>query len=174
MTTPQTANHDASEVRQRIAIYPGTFDPITNGHVSIIKRGLRLFDKIIVTLAENPAKRSLFTLEERIDMVRQCFGSGNQRIEVASTFGLTVQFARERKAQAIIRGLRAVSDFDYELQLALMNRKLERQVETVFLMTGFRWIYISSTIIKEAACHGGDVGGLVPAHVQAALKKKCG
>ncbi len=172
MTQTQTSAPAAD--KRRVAIYPGTFDPITNGHVSIIKRGLRLFDKIIVTLAENPAKKALFSLEERVELVKQCFGPENKRIEVASTRGLTVQFARECNAQAIIRGLRAVSDFDYELQLALMNRKLERKVETVFLMTSFRWIYISSTIIKEAACHGGDVSGLVPAHVLAALKGKCG
>ncbi len=157
-----------------IAIYPGTFDPITNGHVSIIKRGLRLFDKIIITLAENQGKKPLFSINERIDLIRQCFGPNNKRVEVDLTSGLIVDYALARNAKAIIRGLRAVSDFDYEFQLALMNRKLQRKVETVFLMTGFRWIYISSTIIKDAACHGGDVSGVVPAHVLAALKQKCG
>jgi pantetheine-phosphate adenylyltransferase len=155
-----------------IAIYPGTFDPITNGHVDIIKRALRLFDKVVIAIASNSQKTPLFSIEERIDLVRNCFGPNNLRIEVDTTSGLIVDYAMQRKACAIVRGLRAVSDFDYEFQLALMNRKLERKVETVFLMTGFRWIYISSSIIKDAAKHGGDVGGVVPAHVQAALKLK--
>jgi len=155
-----------------VAIYPGTFDPITNGHVDIIKRALRLFDRVIVAIAINAQKKPLFSLEERIELIQNCFGASNQRIEVDTTSGLIVDYAMEKKACAIVRGLRAVSDFDYEFQLALMNRKLERNVETVFLMTGFRWIYISSSIIKDAAKHGGDVGGVVPAHVQTALKKK--
>jgi len=156
----------------RIAVYPGTFDPITNGHVDIIKRALRLFDKVVIAIAINSQKAPLFSLEERIELIRKCFGPNNNRIEVDTTSGLIVDYAIEKNACAIVRGLRAVSDFDYEFQLALMNRKLERKVETVFLMTGFRWIYISSSIIKDAAKHGGDVGGTVPAHVQAALKKK--
>lgn len=154
-----------------IAVYPGTFDPITNGHVDIIKRALRLFDKIIIVIALNSQKTPLFTIEERIDMIKQCF-NGNDRVEVDTTTGLMVDFAVQKGACAIVRGLRAVSDFDYEFQLALMNRKLHRRVETVFLMTGFRWIYISSSIIKDAARHGGDVSGVVPAHVKAALQAK--
>ncbi len=156
----------------RIAVYPGTFDPITNGHVDIIKRALRLFDKVVIAIAINSQKAPLFSLEERIDLIRKCFGPNNNRIEVDTTSGLIVDYTVKKNACAIVRGLRAVSDFDYEFQLALMNRKLERKVETVFLMTGFRWIYISSSIIKDAAKHGGDVGGTVPAHVQTALKKK--
>jgi len=155
----------------KIAVYPGTFDPITNGHCDIIKRALRLFDKVIIAIAINAQKSPLFTVEERIELAEKCFAR-NPRIEVETTSGLIVDYALEKKACAIIRGLRAVSDFDYEFQLALMNRKLERKVETVFLMTGFRWIYISSSIIKDAASHGGDVGGTVPAHVLAALKVK--
>lgn len=155
-----------------IAIYPGTFDPITNGHVDIIKRSLRLFDRIIIAIAINSQKKPLFSLEERIELIQNSFGSSNKRIEVDTTSGLIVDYAVRKKACAIVRGLRAVSDFDYEFQLALMNRKLERKVETVFLMPGFRWIYISSSIIKDAASHGGDVSGVVPAHVLAALKKK--
>jgi pantetheine-phosphate adenylyltransferase len=155
-----------------IAVYPGTFDPITNGHVDIIKRALRLFDRVIIALAVNAQKKPLFTLEERIELINDCFSPDNNRVEVDTTNGLIVNYAIEKKACAIVRGLRAVSDFDYEFQLALMNRKLERRVETVFLMTGFRWIYISSSIIKDAAKHNGDVGGVVPAHVQAALKRK--
>ena len=154
-----------------IAVYPGTFDPITNGHVDIIKRALRLFDKVIIVIAVNALKTPLFTIEERIDMINQCF-NGSDRVEVDTTTGLLVDFATSRGACAIVRGLRAVSDFDYEFQLALMNRKLQRRVETVFLMTGFRWIYISSSIIKDAARHGGDVSGVVPAHVKAALQAK--
>lgn len=155
-----------------IAVYPGTFDPITNGHVDIIKRALRLFDQVVVAVAINSKKTPLFDLNERIDLIKTCFGPRNTRVEVDSTSGLIVDYAIEKKACAIVRGLRAVSDFDYEFQLALMNRKLERRVETVFLMTGFRWIYISSSIIKDAAKHGGDIGGVVPAHVLAALKEK--
>jgi pantetheine-phosphate adenylyltransferase len=155
-----------------IAVYPGTFDPITNGHIDIIKRALRLFDKIIIAIAVNSQKTPLFSIEERIELVKNCFGPDNLRITVDTTSGLIVDYAMQQKACAIVRGLRAVSDFDYEFQLALMNRKLERKVETVFLMTGFRWIYISSSIIKDAAKHGGDVGGVVPAHVQTALKLK--
>jgi len=155
-----------------IALYPGTFDPITNGHIDIIKRGLHLFDKIIVTVAVNVQKTPLFSLEERCDLIRQCFTELNGRIEVACTDGLIVEYARRHQARAIIRGLRAVSDFDYEFQLALMNRRLERSVDTVFLMTGFRWIYISSTGIKNAARCQGNITGLVPAHVELALKEK--
>ncbi|WP_417912670.1 pantetheine-phosphate adenylyltransferase [Candidatus Electronema sp. TJ] len=156
-----------------IAVYPGTFDPITNGHIDIIKRSLRMFERVVVTIALNPAKNPLFSLEERISMIRQCF-TANEHVEIDTASGLIVDYAMRKNACAIIRGLRAVSDFDYELQLALMNRKLERRVETVFLMTGFRWIYISSSIIKDAARHGGDISGMVPAHVQAALKAKFG
>lgn len=152
-----------------IAIYPGTFDPITMGHIDIINRALNLFDRIIIAIAINPGKTPLFTLEQRLEMVKQCFPEDYSRIEVATVSGLLVNYAMQRGARAIIRGLRAVSDFDYEFQLALMNRKLEREVETLFLMPGFRWIYISSSIIKEAARYGGDVSELVPAHVNQLL-----
>jgi pantetheine-phosphate adenylyltransferase len=153
-----------------IAIYPGTFDPITMGHMDIIHRALNLFDRVIIAIAINPGKTPLFTIEERIDMITKCFPESHPRIEIAAVSGLIVNFAVQHGAKAIIRGLRAVSDFDYELQLALMNRKLEREVDTVFLMPAFRWIYISSTIIKDAARHGGDVSELVPAHVNQLLK----
>jgi len=154
-----------------IAIYPGTFDPITNGHLDLITRGLNLFDRIIVTIAINPGKAPLFSLEERREMILRCF-QGNDRIEVDYVSGLLVEYAAGRQARAIIRGLRAVSDFDYEFQLALMNRKLERSVESVFLMPGFRWIFISSSIVKDAARHGGNVHDLVPDHVNEMLIEK--
>ncbi len=155
-----------------LAVYPGTFDPITFGHIDIIRRGLKMFDKIIVTVAINSAKTPLFSLEERIAMVKECFVREQDRIEVESVSGLLVEYARKRQATAIIRGLRAVSDFDYEFQLALMNRKLERAVDTIFLMPGMRWIFISSSIIRDAARHGGNVNGMVPGHVVEQLKKK--
>lgn len=158
-------------VNSSIAIYPGTFDPITNGHLDLINRGLYLFDKIVVTIAVNPGKEPLFSMEERRQMILDCFEQ-EERVEVDSVSGLLVEYAASRKAKAIIRGLRAVSDFDYEFQLALMNRKLERSVESVFLMPGFRWIFISSSIVKDAARHGGNVEGLVPEHVRRMLLKK--
>ena len=152
-------------------IYPGTFDPITNGHLDLINRGLCLFDKVIVTIAINPGKKPLFSLDERKEMILECY-TEEDRVEVDTVSGLLVEYAAQRNARAIIRGLRAVSDFDYEFQLALMNRKLERSVESVFLMPGFRWIFISSSIVKDAASHGGDVGGLVPEHVEKMLIDK--
>lgn len=155
-----------------VAVYPGTFDPITNGHLDIIHRGLNLFDRVIIAIASNPSKKPLFSLEERREMIRACFSADESRVEIEDVSGLLVDFAYKRGARAIIRGLRAVSDFDYEFQLALMNRRIERDVETVFLMTGFRWIFISSSIIKDAARHGGDVSGLVPDHVCERLRQR--
>ncbi len=155
----------------RIALYPGTFDPITNGHIDIIERGLTLFDRVIVTIAINVQKVPLFSLEERTAMIRACFEDA-ERVSVGYTDGLIVDYALQNNAQTIIRGLRAVSDFDYEFQLALMNRRLERTVETVFFMTGFRWIYISSSNIKNAARCKGKITGLVPEHVERALQEK--
>ena len=162
---------DAQDQGLRIALYPGTFDPITNGHIDIIERGLHLFDRIIVTIAINVQKVPLFSLEERSAMIRECF-QNSERVIVGCTDGLIVDYALKNNAHAIIRGLRAVSDFDYEFQLALMNRRLERTVDTVFLMTAFRWIYISSSNIKNAARCKGKITGLVPEHVERALQKK--
>jgi len=162
---------DAQDQDHRIALYPGTFDPITNGHIDIIERGLHLFDKIIVTIAINVQKVPLFSLEERSAMIHECF-QNSDRVLVGCTDGLIVDYALKNNAHAIIRGLRAVSDFDYEFQLALMNRRLERTVDTVFLMTAFRWIYISSSNIKNAARCKGKITGLVPEHVERALQKK--
>jgi pantetheine-phosphate adenylyltransferase len=157
----------------RIAIYPGSFDPVTNGHIDIAKRGLKLFDHIIVAILHNPGKKSLFTIEERLEMLNESM-AGIDHIEFDTFDGLLVDYAHQRHACAILRGMRAVSDFEYEFQLALMNRKLKRQVETVFLMTGLRWIFTSSSIIKEAARFGGDVSDMVPPKVNSRLKTKFG
>ncbi|CAD7849695.1 MAG: Phosphopantetheine adenylyltransferase (EC 2.7.7.3) [Olavius algarvensis Delta 4 endosymbiont] len=158
---------------ERIAIYPGSFDPVTNGHLDIIKRGLKLFDKIIVTILHNPQKQTLFSLAERIDLLEICLDDCIN-VEVASYDGLLVDYAEQRQAHAILRGMRAVSDFEYEFQLALMNRKLKKEIQTVFLMTGLRWIFTSSSIIKEAAQFGGDIDDMVPAAVNRKLMEKIG
>jgi pantetheine-phosphate adenylyltransferase len=162
---------DQNKHEYSIAVYPGTFDPITMGHVDIIKRALNLFDKVIVAVAVNSAKDPVFSLDERIRMITDTF-DGEKRINVESVSGLLVDYAYTQKAKAIVRGIRAVSDFDYEFQLALMNRKLQREVDSIFLMPGFRWIYISSSIIKDAARNGGDVSDLVPEHVNKMLIDK--
>ena len=158
---------------ERIAIYPGSFDPVTNGHVDIARRGLNLFDKIIVAILHNPIKDFLFTVEERIEMLESSFEK-YPNIEVETFDGLLVDYAAKKKSIAILRGMRAVSDFEYEFQLALMNRRLNREVQTVFLMTGLRWIFTSSSIIKEAARFGGDIEGMVPPIVNKKLKAKFG
>ena len=158
---------------QRIAIYPGSFDPVTNGHLDIAERGLKLFDKVIVAILQNPVKSFLFTVEERLEMLELSFQK-YPNIEVETFDGLLVDYAAKRKSHAILRGMRAVSDFEYEFQLALMNRRLNREVQTVFLMTGFRWIFTSSSIIKEAARFGGDIKDMVPPIVNQKLKDKFG
>ncbi|RLB41444.1 MAG: pantetheine-phosphate adenylyltransferase, partial [Deltaproteobacteria bacterium] len=144
-----------------LAIYPGTFDPITNGHLSIIKRGLKIFERLIIAILHNPQKTPLFTLEERIEMIRDSI-QGIPNVEVDYFDGLLIDYALRKNATVILRGLRAMSDFEYEFQMALMNRKLNREIQSVFLMTDYKWFYTSSTIIKEAARFGGDVSGLVP------------
>ncbi|MBC8317034.1 MAG: pantetheine-phosphate adenylyltransferase [Desulfobulbaceae bacterium] len=148
--------------RGKIAIYPGTFDPITMGHLDIVERASEIFDKVIIAIARNPAKTTLFTIEERLQMIQECFSEDNKKVEVVAIQGLVVDYASTVGAKVLVKGLRALSDFDYEFQLALMNRRMVRDVETVFLMTGLRWIYISSSIVKDVASHGGDVQGLVP------------
>ncbi|OQX25967.1 MAG: pantetheine-phosphate adenylyltransferase [Desulfobacteraceae bacterium IS3] len=157
---------------ERTAIYPGSFDPVTNGHLDIIKRGLKLFDKIIVTILCNPSKTSFFTVEERIEMLKTSVKGFSKNVEVDSYGGLLVDYATQRGAVAILRGMRAVSDFEFEFQMALMNRKLNREVQTVFLMTGMRWIFTSSSIIKEAVRFGGDVSDMVPPIVNRKIKEK--
>ena len=155
----------------KLAIYPGSFDPVTNGHLDIIERGLKLFDKIIVAILTNPGKKFLFTLEERIQMLEVSMKKFSN-VEIGTFDGLTVDYAAQRNAQGILRGLRALSDFEYEFQMALMNRRLNREIQTVFLMTGMRWIYTSSSIIKEAAQFGGSIKGMVPPVVEKRIKKK--
>ena len=162
-----------ARVNEKIAVYPGTFDPFHNGHLEIIRRALGTFDRIIVALGVNPEKErdTIFTLEERLDMVRQSVKS-HPRIECEPFEGLLVRYAEKKGAKAIVRGLRAVSDFEYEFQLALMNRKLSRHIETFFLMTAHRYLYVSSRIIKATVLAGGSPEGLVPDYVLKTLKKK--
>ena len=158
--------------QEHIAIYPGTFDPLTSGHESLIRRGLELFDTVIVGVARDCGKNPLFTLEERVSIVEEVF-KDTPGVRVMPFSGLLVEFAARNNAKAILRGLRAVSDFDYEFQMALMNRKLEHSVQTVFLMSDLRWMYISSTNIKNVASLGGNVRGLVPDSVIPRLRKAC-
>ncbi|MEA1949693.1 MAG: pantetheine-phosphate adenylyltransferase [Thermodesulfobacteriota bacterium] len=158
---------------ERVAIYPGSFDPVTNGHIDIAERGLEIFDKIIVAILHNPVKKFLFTVEERVEMLESSF-KDYPDVTVETFDGLLVDYAARRKCIAILRGMRAVSDFEYEFQLALMNRRLKREVQTVFLMTGLRWIFTSSSIIKEAARFGGDITSIVPPLVNRKLKEKFG
>jgi pantetheine-phosphate adenylyltransferase len=156
-----------------VAIYPGSFDPITNGHVSIIESGLQCFDKLVVAVLKNPKKTSLFTAEERVEMISEHFASASN-IEVDSFDGLLVDYCRHKNVRVVLRGLRAVADFEYELQMANMNRHLNEQVETVFIMASDTYFYVSSNIVKEAATLGGDVSRLVPESVKGRLKAKLG
>jgi pantetheine-phosphate adenylyltransferase len=159
---------------KKIGIYPGTFDPITNGHLDIIKRALKLFDLVIVAVGENPQKQALFSLEEKVYLIKEAIKElpENHRIEVEAFSGLLVEFAKKKSACAIIRGLRAVSDFEYEMQIALMNRKLSNSIDTVFLLTSLKWMFLSSSIVKEVAKLGGNVDDLVPKIVAEKLKEK--
>ncbi len=157
-----------------VAVYPGTFDPITNGHLDILERALRLFDRVIVTIAVNQRKAPLFTTEERIRFIKDAMPAAGNRLEFASFDGLLVDFCRDHKARVIVRGLRALADFEYEFQFAHMNRRLAPNVDTVFFMTDERNHYVSSSLVKEVASLGGDVTGLVPAPVVTALAEKYG
>jgi pantetheine-phosphate adenylyltransferase len=155
----------------RVAICPGTFDPVTNGHLDLIERGLRIFDEVIIAAALNPKKAPLFSIDERLKMIRESVQEfPNVRVEAFD--GLLVDYANSRGCIAIIRGLRAISDFEYELQMALMNRRLDRHIETVFMMPSEEYSFLSSTIVKEAASFGGSVIGLVPEAVEKAVREK--
>jgi pantetheine-phosphate adenylyltransferase len=154
-------------------IYPGTFDPLTNGHVSLIRRGCEIFGNLIVAVANDTPKNTLFTIDERVKMVQEVF-EDQPDVEVEPFSGLLVDYVEHWGRAVILRGLRAVSDFEYEFQLALMNRKLKRSVQTLFLMTDYQWLFTSSTVVKGAAKLGGEVRGLVPVPVYKALRRKFG
>jgi len=157
----------------KIVIYPGSFDPITNGHLDLIQRGLKIFDEIVVAIAVNPVKQPLFTIEERLDLIREVL-KDQPRVRIDHFTGLLVDFVRQQNTNVILRGLRAVSDFDYEFQLALMNRRLAPEIETVFLMTSLKWVFLSSSILKEAVSLGGLVEDIVPPVVFQRLREKFG
>jgi pantetheine-phosphate adenylyltransferase len=154
-----------------LAVYPGTFDPITNGHVDILRRALKIFDNVVVALAENVRKAPLFTIDERRKLIGDALKQ-DARLEIDAFQGLLADYCRRRRASVVIRGLRALADFEYEFQSAHMNRRLAPDVETLFLMTGEESFYVSSSLVKEVALMGGDVSGLVPAGVAAALADK--
>lgn len=155
-----------------VAIYPGSFDPLTNGHLSLIQRGLRMFDRLVVAVVVNPKKTPLFSVEERRQMIQEAVK--DPRVEVDAFQGLLVDYVRQKKINVILRGLRAVSDFEHEFQMANMNRKLYPQFETVFMMTGEDYFYISSNMVREVASLGGNVKGLVPENVYTRLLAKFG
>ena len=155
----------------RTAIYPGSFDPLTNGHLDVIQRAAKLFDRVIVAVAKNDSKQPLFTLTERLALVKAAI-QHLPHVEADSFDGLLIEYAARQKAQAVVRGLRAVSDFEFEFQLALMNRKLDENIETIFMMPKDTYTFLSSRIVKEIARLGGDVSPFVPPHVQVALRKK--
>ena len=157
------------------AIYPGSFDPVTNGHLDIIERGCKLFDEIIIAVLVNPEKHALFSVEERREILEEAatlIESGGCRLRVDSFRGLLVRYAVEQRADAIVRGIRAISDYEYELQMALMNRRQEPAIETVFMMAGEAYSYVSSRLVKEVFSLGGTIGGLVPATVEERMRLK--
>jgi len=154
-----------------IAIYPGSFDPLTNGHIDLVERAARLFDNLILAVVHNPSKNPLFSVEERMEMLREA-ASPFPNVEVDSFEGLLVNYASMKRAGVLIRGIRAISDYEYELQMALMNRRLRPEIETVFLMAGEAYSFVSSRMVKEACRLGGDVSGLVPASTELRLREK--
>lgn len=162
-----------SEQRNRLAVYPGSFDPLTNGHVDIIRRGARLFDRIVVAILVNIDKAPLFTAAERVEIARQVFRD-DPAVEVETFDGLLVDYAARRGADVIVRGLRAISDFEFEMQMALMNRRLSQSLETVFMMPDERYTYLSSRLAKEVFALGGSLAGLVPEVVETRLRRKAG
>ncbi len=158
---------------ERIAIYPGSFDPITNGHADIVQRTLTMFDRVVVAIANNPRKAPLFSVDERRQHIHEAVAH-NPRVEVDAFEGLLIEYVQRRGARIVVRGLRALADFEYEFQLAHMNRRLGKGIDTVFLMTSEKDFYVSSSLVKEVAQLGGDVTGLVPPSVERALKEKFG
>ncbi|HEX7316550.1 MAG TPA: pantetheine-phosphate adenylyltransferase [Pyrinomonadaceae bacterium] len=161
----------------RRAIYPGSFDPVTNGHLDIIERGSKLFDEIIIAVLVNPEKRALFTVEERVEILEEVLKlieSGNCRLRVGSFQGLLMRYAVEQQANAVVRGIRAISDYEYELQMALMNRRQEPGIETVFMLAAESYSYVSSRLVKEVYSLGGTIEGLVPATVEERMRVKIG
>jgi pantetheine-phosphate adenylyltransferase len=154
----------------RRAIYPGSFDPLTNGHLDLIERAARLFDEVIVAVLINPAKTPLFTVQERVEMIREAVGSPHVRVDTFD--GLLVEYARRVGAQVIIRGIRAISDYEYEFQMALMNRRLDPTIETIFMMPAEPYTYLSSRLVKEVCALGGDIAGVVPPSVERRMKEK--
>ena len=161
----------------RRAIYPGSFDPVTNGHLDIIERGSKLFDEIIIAVLVNPEKRALFTVEERREMLEEVLThveSGGCRLRVGSFQGLLMRYAVEQQADAVVRGIRAISDYEYELQMALMNRRQEPAIETVFMLAAESYSYVSSRLVKEVYSLGGTIEGLVPATVEERMRVKLG
>ena len=157
--------------KMRTSVYPGSFDPVTNGHLDVIKRGLKIFDKIIIAVGSHIKKQPLFSVDERVALLKKAT-QGIKNVEIGSFSGLLVDYVREKKAHAIIRGLRAVSDFEHEFQSALMNRKLDDSIETVFIMTRGMYCYLSASVVKEVASMGGSLDGMVPHAVEVALRKK--
>ncbi|OGB90238.1 pantetheine-phosphate adenylyltransferase [candidate division WOR-1 bacterium RIFCSPHIGHO2_01_FULL_53_15] len=154
----------------KIAVYPGSFDPVTNGHLDVIERAARLFDRVIIAVIKNPEKTPRFSFQERMAMLKDSVIHCDN-VEIGNFDGLLVEYLRKKKARSIVRGLRAVSDFDYEFQMALTNRRLAPEIETVFLMTDYRYSYLSSSFVKQIARLGGDISGLVPKAVAKHLKK---
>ena len=156
----------------RTAVYPGTFDPVTNGHIDIIERALKLFDKLYVLVGENPQKETTFTAEERVEMLKQALKGHSNKVEVEHFDGLLLDYVKKKKSNVIIRGLRAISDFEYEFQRAQFNREFSKDIETIFIMTKDDYAFLSSSIVKEIAMFGGSVKGFVPKIVEKKLKEK--
>ena len=161
-------------MKERVALYPGSFDPITLGHIDILERATAIFDRVVVSVLRNPAKQPLFSVDERLDLIRAATASLDREVTEDSFNGLTVEHARQVGAIAIVRGLRAVSDFETEFQMALMNRRLEPDVHTVFLMTSAPYVYMSSNLVKEVCRLGGDISGFVPPALAEALHRRLG
>jgi pantetheine-phosphate adenylyltransferase len=161
-------------MKERVALYPGSFDPITLGHIDILERATAIFDRVVVSVLRNPAKQPLFSVDERLDLIRAATESLDGEVTVDSFDGLTVEHARQVGAIAIVRGLRAVSDFETEFQMALMNRRLEPDVHTVFLMTSAPYVYMSSNLVKEVCRLGGDISEFVPPAIAEALHRRLG